>query len=182
MPLLFSHGTHVPATGESVAAERGKLYFMCGKMASGKSTRARELARSTNAVLLVQDEFLDALYPGEIRTIPDFVKYSARLRDALSLHIKDLLSRGVPVVLDFPGNTKVQREWFRGLIEGANVEHELHYVDAPDELCKRQLRHRSETLATGVPWTTDAEFDAITSYFQAPAEDEGFNVIRHARA
>lgn len=155
---------------------------MCGKMAAGKSTHARRLARAKNAVLLVQDEFLDALYPGEIQSIQDFVKCSARLRDGLSLHIRDLLSRGVSVVLDFPGNTRAQRQWFRELFEGANVEHELHFIDAPDDLCKRQLRRRSEGLPAGSAWTTDAEFDAVTAYFQAPGEDERLNVIRHERA
>jgi len=162
-------------------AERAKLYFMCGKMGAGKSTHARELARTTNAVLFVQDEFLSVLYAGEIRNIDDFVKYSARVRNALSLHIQDLLSRGVSVVLDFPGNTKAQRQWFRELFEGANVEHELHFVDVPNDLCKLQLRHRSAALPAGSPWTTDAEFDAITAYFQAPTEDERFNVIRYER-
>jgi predicted kinase len=162
--------------------ERARLYFMCGKMAAGKSTYARGLARTKNAILLVQDDLLDALYPGEIRSIQDFVKYSARVREALSRHIRDLLARGVPVVLDFPGNTRAQRRWFRDLFEGANVEHELHFIDAPDDLCKRQLRQRSEGLPAGSAWTTDAEFDAITAYFQAPAEDENFNVIRHERA
>jgi len=162
--------------------DRAKLYFMCGKMAAGKSTHARELAQTRNAVLLVQDEFLGTLYAGDIRTIQDFVKYSARVRDALSLHIKDLLSRGVSVVLDFPGNTRVQRQWFREIFEDANVDHELHFIDIPNDLCKRQLRQRSTALPAGSAWTTDAEFDAITVYFQAPAEDENFNVIRHERA
>ena len=162
--------------------ERARLYFMCGKMAAGKSTYARGLARTKNAVLLVQDEFLDALYPGEIRSVQDFVRYSARVRDALSLHIRDLLSRGVSVVLDFPGNTRAQRRWFRELFESADVEHELHFIDAPDDLCQRQLRQRSEASPTGSAWTTDAEFDAITALFQEPAEDEKFNVIRHERA
>jgi predicted kinase len=164
-----------------MSEKRATLYFMCGKMAAGKSTRARELARARSAVLLVQDEFLDALYPGEIRTIHDFVKYSARLRDALAPHVRDLLARGVSVVLDFPGNTRAQRQWFRDLFEGAGAEHELHFIDAPDDLCKRQLRQRSEGLPAGADWTTDAEFDAVTAYFQAPAEDEKFNVIRHER-
>ena len=162
--------------------EGAKLYFMCGKMAAGKSTYARELARTKNAVLFVQDEFLGSLYPGEIQNIQDFVKYSARVRNALSLHIQDLLSRGVSVVLDFPGNTKAQRQWFRGLFEDVSVEHELHFVDVPNDLCKLQLRQRSEALPAGSPWTTDAEFDAITAYFQAPTEDERFNVIRYERA
>lgn len=55
---------------------RAKLYFLCGKMAAGKSTLARELAQREEAVLLVQDEFLIKLFPGEIVDIPGFVKYS----------------------------------------------------------------------------------------------------------
>jgi predicted kinase len=167
--------------GAGMSVERAKLYFMCGKMAAGKSTHARELARKRNAVLLIQDELLDALYPGEIRDIKDFVKYSSRLRDALSLHIQDLLARDISVVLDFPANTTAQRRWFRELVGGAGVEHELHFVDVPDDLCKLQLRQRSDALPAGSPWTTEAEFDAITAYFQAPTEDEGFNVIRLER-
>ena len=37
------------------------LYFMCGKMAAGKSTRALELARAQDAVLLVQATWLATL-------------------------------------------------------------------------------------------------------------------------
>jgi AAA domain len=96
-------------------------------------------------------------------------------------HVCALLSKGIPVVLDFPGNTKVQRAWFRELIERANVEHELHFVDASDALCKSQLRERSIGLLAGTLWTRDADFEAITAYFQPPSEDENFNVVRHER-
>jgi len=156
--------------------------FFCGKMAAGKSTLARDLAARERAVLLVQDEFLDRLYPGEIVDIPDFVKYSARLRSALEPHVCALLAKGISVVLDFPGNTKAQRAWFRAIFEHANAGHELHFIDASDALCKRQLDERSQHLPHGAPWTTAAEFDAITAYFQPPSEDEGFNVVHHERA
>jgi predicted kinase len=122
------------------------LIFFCGKMAAGKSTLARDLASRENAVLLVQDDFLDTLFPGEITDIPGFVKCSTRLKSALGSHVCALLSKGVSVVLDFPGNTKAQRAWFRELIERANVDHELHFVDASDDLCKSQLRDRSNGL------------------------------------
>ena len=158
-----------------------KLMFLCGKMAAGKSTLARDLAERERAILLVQDQFLDSLYPGEITDIPGFVKCSSRLRNALEPHVCALLSKGMSVVLDFPGNTRAQRAWFRGIFERANVEHELHFIDASDALCKRQLEDRSKHLPPGAPWTTDAEFDAITAYFQPPSEDEGFNVVRHER-
>jgi predicted kinase len=142
-----------------------KLIFMCGKMAAGKSTLARALAKRENAILFVQDEFLDSLFPGEIMDLPGFVKCSSRLRSALAPHVCALLSRGISVVLDFPGNTKALRVWFRELIEQANVEHELHFVDASDALCKAQLADRSKSLPAGAPWTTEAEFAAITAYF-----------------
>ena len=137
-----------------------KLVFFCGKMASGKSTLARDLAKQENAVLLVQDEFLDALFPGEITDLAGFLRCSARLRSALAQPVCDLLLRGISVVLDFPGNTKAQRVWVRELIERAHVEHELHFVDAPDALCKGQLAERSKSRPADAPWTTEAEFAA----------------------
>ena len=64
-----------------------KLIVMCGKMAAGKTTLSRELVARENAILLVQDDFLTALCPGDILDIPDFVRCSSRLRDAFSSHI-----------------------------------------------------------------------------------------------
>lgn len=64
-----------------------KLMFMCGKMAAGKSTLARDLAERHNAVLVVQDEWLGTLFPREIVDIPTFLDRSARLRNALAPHI-----------------------------------------------------------------------------------------------
>jgi len=132
-------------------------------------------------VLLVQDDWLSHLFPGEILDVPDYLRCSARLNAALTPLIVSLLSRGTAVVLDFPGNTTKQRAWFRQLIEAAGVEHELHFIDASDDVCKRQLRERSAGLPDGTPWTTEAEFDAITAYFQPPTVEERFNVIRHER-
>jgi predicted kinase len=162
--------------GEAAAT----LYFMCGKMAAGKTTLSKELARQHDAVLLNQDDWLSALYPNEILNIADYVRCSTLLRDALTPLIVDLLTRGTSVVLDHPGNTRKQRQWFRDLFERANVRHELHFIDVSDDICKRQLKQRSAALPAGSAWTTDAEFDAITAYFQAPADDENFNVIRHS--
>jgi predicted kinase len=160
----------------------GTLYFLCGKMAAGKSTLARELAERSAGILLVQDEWLGHLFPDDIVDLPAFAKFSARLRAALTDHVCTLLTRGTSVVLDFPGNTRTQRNWFRELFERADADHELHFIDVPDELCKAQLRERSRHVAQGTAWTTEAEFDAITKFFQPPTADEGFNIIRHERA
>jgi predicted kinase len=156
-----------------------KLIFFCRKMAAGKSTLARDLADRENAVLLVQDDLLEALFPGEITDIQAFVQCYSRLKNALTPHICALLSKGISVVLDFAAATRAHRAWFRELIERTNVAHELHFVNVSDALCKTQLRNRSKALPAGAAWTTDADFEAITAYFRPPSEDENFNVVRH---
>ena len=108
----------------------------------------------------MQDDFLDTFFPGEITDIQGFVKCSSRLKNAPTPNVCALLSKGISVVLDFLGNTRAQRAWFRELIE--RVEHELHFIDASDALCKRQLRDRSKGLPAGTPWTSDVDFEAIT--------------------
>ena len=77
--------------------------FLCGKMAAGKSTLAQELAHEENAVLLVQDELLNYLFPGEITDIPGFDKVLFAIEERDGLQVCALLSRGMSVVLDFPG-------------------------------------------------------------------------------
>ncbi|MGZ9059877.1 MAG: AAA family ATPase [Burkholderiaceae bacterium] len=160
---------------------KGKLVFVCGKMAAGKSTLSKELAAQEDTLLLEQDELLMALFPEEIVDLASFVKYSTRVQDALAPHICCLLAKGISVVLDFPANTKRQRVWFRQLIERADAEHELHLIVASDDLCKLQLKQRSAQrgLPPGTKWTTEADFDEVTAYFDPPAADERFNVIRH---
>ena len=103
------------------------------------------------------------------------------MASAIGPHVVALLTLGTSVVLDFPGNTRSQRAWFRELFEEAGVAHELHFIDASDALCKRQLKERSKALPPGTPWTSEAEFDMIMAHFLPPAEDERFNVIRHHR-
>jgi predicted kinase len=114
--------------------------------------------------------------------IPGFVKCSSRLKKALAPHICTLLSKGISVVLGFPGNTKTQRIWFRELFERAKADHELHFIDVSDAVAWSQLKNRSKDLPSGTPWTSEADFEAITLHFQPPSEDEGFNVVRHERA
>lgn len=168
-----------------MSTKPAKLIFFCAKMAAGKTTLSRKLARRENAVLIVQDDFLARLFPGEILVVADYARCSARLRDALTSHVRELLAHGVPVVLDFPANTLAQRAWFREMFvnvrDGVDAPHELHVIEASDELCKRQLAERSKDLPPGTPWTTAAEFDAITAHYRPPTPDEGFRIVLHRR-
>lgn len=151
-------------------------------MAAGKSTLARQIAKEYNAILLIEDELLAQLYPDEIVDIPSYIKYSPRLRAAIASHISDLLSRGISVVLDFSANTINQRKWFRGLFEKANAAHRLYFINATDDLCKHQLKERSQNQPEDSAFASDTVFEEITKYFQPPSEDEQFNIVIYHRS
>lgn len=155
------------------------LHFFCGKMAAGKSTLSKKLASELGAILICEDLWLSCLYPSEIQTFDDYLRYAARMKETLAPHIVDLLRLGNSVVLDFPGNVPRQRAWFRSLFEATGSAHVLHFIDVPDDLCKTQLRQRNVELPPGSKLMSEEEFEHITSYFVPPAEDEGFHVERH---
>lgn len=154
------------------------LYLLCGKIAAGKSTLARNLAARPATVLICQDHWMSNLFPTENRTIDDFARLSARLRAAMGPHVVDILRQGVSVVLDFPANTVSYRDWARSLITQANVAHELHLLDVPDAICKQRLRQRN-TEGEHPYQVSEETYDLFTSYFVPPGPDEGFNVVVH---
>ena len=154
------------------------LYLLCGKIGAGKSTLARQLAARPATVLISEDHWNATLFPDELRTIDDYVRYSARVRAALGPHVVALLKAGLSVVLDFQANTPAVRRWMRMLIDGAGAAHELHYLDLPDETCLRRLRARN--AAGEHPYqVSDADFALFTRHFVPPTPEEGFNVIVH---
>jgi predicted kinase len=154
------------------------LYLLCGKIASGKTTLARQLAARPATLLITMDDWMSILYPTENRTMEDFARLSARLREVMGPHVVEILRRDLSVVLDFPANTLKWRTWMRSLIDDANVEHALHVLDVPDAVCKERLSRRN---ATGQhPYTiSEGEYDLFMSYVVLPSDEEGFNVVRH---
>ena len=80
--------------------ETGKLIFFSGKMGAGKSTHAKRLAHKNNAVLLSEDEWLSALYPNQITSLEDYIKYSKQLKPQIKRLVQSILSTGTNVVMD----------------------------------------------------------------------------------
>ncbi|KNG93076.1 AAA family ATPase [Pseudaestuariivita atlantica] len=154
------------------------LHMLCGKMASGKSTLAGELARAPNTVLISEDDWLGALYPDEIEIPRDYVRAAGRLQAAMGPHVERLLRAGMSVVLDFPANTRANRVWMRDVIEAAGVAHRLHYLHGPDDVLLQRLRARNASGAH--PFApTEEQFHLFARHFEPPSLDEGFSVVEH---
>ena len=172
--MNLSHPTH----NSDKRPETGSLHLICGKIAAGKSTLAKQLCAEPRTVLISEDAWLAQLYPEELRSIADYVKLSSRLRAAMETHIVNLLKAGASVVLDFPSNTPSTRAWARGIFEKAQAPHYLHFLDVSNEECKKRLRLRNFSGEHAFQ-TTDEQFDQITQHFVAPTPQEGFNVVVH---
>ncbi|OFE13473.1 cell division protein ZipA [Pseudohongiella acticola] len=155
----------------------GSLTFFSGKMGAGKTTRSRQIAQERNAVLLSEDEWLEAVYPGCITSLDDYIHYSAQLRPQIKKLVQSILVAGTDVVMDFPANTITQRNWFRSIFSEVKAQHELIYIDLPDSVCLEQIGQRRIEQPARARTDTDAMFVQVTKYFVAPTSDEGFNVV-----
>ncbi len=155
------------------------LYLLCGKIASGKSTLARRLAARPQTLLIEMDVWMSTLFPAENRTLEDFARLAGRLRDAMGPHVVKILRNDISVVLDFPANTVSWRNWMGSLIAEAEVAHELHVLDVPEDICKERLRRRNEGGKHAYQ-VGEATYDRFMAYFVPPTSEEGFNVILHS--
>lgn len=162
-------------------SEQGTLIFFCGKMGAGKSTRSKHIAAERNAVLISEDAWLESLYPNQISTFEDYLKFSGQLKPLVKSHVGSILKTGTSVVMDFPANTLNQRLWFNDLIAEADCLHELIYLKADDALCIKQIAQRRIEQPDRAAFDTEAIFHRVTKYFQEPTENEGFNMVISVR-
>ena len=158
--------------------KNGTLIFFCGKMGAGKTTKSKQLSHERNAVLLSEDEWLESLYPKQIKTFDDYLKFSRQLKPLVTSHVQSILRTGTNVVMDFPANTVSQRKWFITLFTEINAPHEMIYMNISDKICLKQIAQRSIEQPERAAFDTEEVFHHVTSFFEEPSADEGFNIKR----
>ncbi|KGR85465.1 AAA family ATPase [Lysinibacillus odysseyi] len=155
----------------------GTIYFFCGKMGAGKSTKSKQLAIEKHAVLLSEDEWLSSLYPNQITSFEDYLKFSAQLKPMMKKHVQNILSVGTNVVMDFPGNTQKQRKWFLDIASEINANHQLIFLNLNNEQCLRQIAQRRNEQPERATFDTEETFMNVTKFFEAPEASEGLNIL-----
>jgi len=153
------------------------LHFVAGKAGAGKTTLAREIARSAPALLICEDEWMSKL-AGTIDNLSQYLEGAERIRSVIAPLAIDVLSLGTSVVFDFAGNTTADREWVRSIFMSAAADHLLHYLSVDDETCKARIRQRNAQQPAGVFFgvVSEEQVDEVNQYFAPPAIDEGFEI------
>ncbi|MES1171188.1 MAG: ATP-binding protein [Actinomycetota bacterium] len=140
------------------------LYVLTGLPGAGKSTHAAALAASTGARHVAMD---DAVVAAGL----SLVDYDARfaLQPRVEASIPGLLAAGESVIAEFGSWTREERDRLRGLGDGLGVRTELHWVDAPLEVCRERILARgglgAEDLAGSI-------LDSSLEFYERPSDDE----------
>lgn len=156
---------------------KGQLTFFCGKMGAGKSTKSKLVAMQRNAVLLSEDEWLAALYPKQIHSFDDYLKFAGLIKPLIKTHVQNILQTGTNVVMDFPANTVSQRQWFLELCVEVECDCELIYLQISNEQCLVQIAKRRIEQPERALFDTEAVFNQVTQFFEVPSDSEGLHIV-----
>jgi predicted kinase len=147
------------------------LFLICGLPGAGKTTIAKQLEHSENALRLCPDEWIEPILLDH-----DNRQEMDRLRghiEAIQWELaKRSLTLGVHVILEFGFWSKQERKYFRKEAEklGANVR--LIYLNIElDELWKR-LEKRNSSLPLGSFHVKKEELMEWVQFFEVPTPDE----------
>lgn len=150
-----------------------KVFLICGKICSGKSTYAEQLRVQHRAVLLSVDEITLALFGQHCGEKHD--DYVERTQNHLFDKSLELIEVGINVVLDWGFWMKEERDHARAFYNSRNIECELHYIDISDETWQARLEKRNRAVLadeTSAYYVDDHLAAKFAGLFEKPSKEE----------
>ncbi|MDP4094674.1 MAG: ATP-binding protein [Bacillota bacterium] len=155
-----------------------KIIMLCGKICSGKSTYANQLAQKINAVVLSCDELMLSLFDEQLGDKHNDIlkKCQAYLYNLA----QQIVHANVNVILDFGFWSKVERTELIRLFNSKNIEVELHYIKIDDNSWLEQIKKRNKLVEEGKLkcYYVDKNMQRIfNENFEEPGIDENYLLI-----
>lgn len=146
---------------------RPRLLVVCGLPGSGKSTRARALEDTADAVRFSPDEWMGAL---DI----DLFDSQARGRvEGLQWQLTQRLLRlGQSVVIEWGTWGRAERDALRVGARELGAQVELHYLDAPLDVLWERVRDRGMDQQRDSRALTREDLESYASVFERPDAEE----------
>lgn len=153
------------------------VHLLCGLNGAGKSTYARELARSRLAVRLSLDEWMIRLY-GLPFDDPEYGKRVEPCRDLIWTSAQEVLRCGVDVILDWNcWSRRLRRRW-ADRASAVPAEVVVHYVDVPVSVAIQRARQRVDPSSHAID---EAGVRHLAGLFEPPTADEALRIVTVCR-
>jgi predicted kinase len=152
------------------------VHIVCGPTGAGKTTAALALAEHLKAVRFSIDEWMAVLFWKDSPAPVEYLWTVERINRCEALiwsMAKQVLARGLPVVLDL-GFTRAQhRSRFVALAHDAGYRCVLHVAEAPAEERWRRVQARNAKKgATYQLQVTREMFEFMEKMWEPPSADE----------
>jgi len=121
-----------------------KVLLICGKICSGKTTYAKNLAKSINAVILSADELMLTLFGQHVGKKHD--EMLEKTENYLYKKSIELISNGLNVILDWGFWTKKERLIATEYYTKMGIKAEWHYIEIDDITWKNYLGKRNNAI------------------------------------
>jgi predicted kinase len=154
------------------------IHLMCGLVAAGKTTLARQLARDLPAVRLSRDEWMLRLYGGRY----DDPTYIARLQPCTEVLwdvATGIVGAGSSVILDWNFWNRELRSQARHRADACGAALVVHWLDVPVDLAAQRAKAR---LNDHPPDAHDIDEGAVRQFatiFEPPTTDESVAIDHH---
>ena len=150
---------------------------MCGLPGSGKTTCAKKLEQTHNAVRFSLDEWMIALY-GHHMSRELFDARLERCKNLILETAEKLLVRGVSVVLDFGFWKRDERQQMKAWLETRNLDYKFYYFDLPFETLWERLEVRNNKLPNGTFEVSRDMLELFWGWFEVPTDTENLTLVR----
>ena len=121
-----------------------KVILICGKICSGKTTYAKDIAKNINAVILSADELMLTLFGQHVGEKHD--EMVEKTEKYLYKKSVELISNGLNVILDWGFWTKEERLTAIKYYTNMGIKAEWHYIETDDITWKKYLEKRNNAI------------------------------------
>jgi predicted kinase len=144
---------------------------MVGLPCSGKTTKAKELEHTLNAIRLTPDDWQVNLF-GHDTEEPEHDKRHFLIEDMLWQIGARALALGTNIILDYGFWAKEERDDYRARARKLGARSEIIFMDvSPTELMER-VRVRNQNLTSAIAYIPEERMLSWIDFFQKPGAEE----------
>ena len=125
---------------------KATVHLFCGLPTAGKTTLAKELEQSHNAVRFTLDEWMIDLSDASIFD-DEYGMLVEKLKERIWQTAVSILQQGIDVILDWSlWNPERRQKWTERVTE-MGAEYILYYLNIPPVVLRQRLQARNDSLS-----------------------------------